>query len=122
MEQIDAKDKDVYDSEDDEDFVLSENETSSESESNECCDEDKTNDGNIINKDTEFILKEFADWMESCDGGEKNLPNQNIRQVRAIIICVDTEKQSIVSLLDRLKVRTKWLTTFRESKRKPGIV
>ena len=132
-------DMDIYNSEEDEEFLLSEESESdvgndSRSDHNDCASEDGNseserlvNDGkdgnNEGNKETDHILKEFFDWMQTIDGGEKEQDNanQNVRQVMTILEHVDKEK-NIRSLLDRTTVRDKWLVPFKSSSRKPGTV
>ena len=127
---------DIYDSEDDEDFIISdsedeasgqesegngENDTESSTVAEDCIDE---NNVVLQNTETEYILEEFSDWMASCDGGEKTYKScvQNVKQVRQIIKSVDPKKQSLFSLFDRIKVRDTWYMPYRNSERKPGTI
>ena len=120
----------IYDSEEDEDFVL-------ENEDDDDCDEDEVDEneedekenegqGEIRrgNEEVEFVLKEFCDWLESDNGGERKITDaeQAARKVRVILEHVDSEGMSVGSLADRIKVRSLWLVPFKNSKRKPGTV
>lgn len=111
------------DSENDEDFVLSESESSVEK--SDVDEEGLQNEQRLPeNKDTQFMLNEFLDWVQDVDGRERELDAalQNVRQVRTIISTIDPKNLDAKLLLDRNVVRDCWLAPFRNSKRKPGTI
>ena len=71
--------------------------------------------------DAESVLEKFSKWMESVDGGKKELDNivQNVSQVRKIIEAVDPSECKIERLFQRDDVRDKWFTPFEKSNRQP---
>lgn len=113
---------DIYDSEADEDFLVS---TSDESDSsNEGEDEEEIDCQNNVSKHTEFVLEEFLEWLQGVDGGERKLDPamQNLRQIKAIISAVDPDNMNLVKLLNRVAVRDAWFVPYKTGKRKPGTV
>ena len=108
------EEKDIDDSEAEEDFVMSE-----DSETGH--DEDKLCE---INEETDKILKSFSEWLETVDGGEKKVGDaiQNANRVRTILKMVDADAQNIQSLMDGPKVRDLWFMKFKKSSRRPGTI
>ena len=128
----------VYDSEEDEDFIMDEESVESESAESSNCDNNCTEtelrpdqNSSVDNDNTNFILKEFSAWLESCDGGEKKEEGiqQQISQVLVILKYVDPKKMAVASLMSRVMVRNMWLTPFKNEtitktgrKRQPGTI
>ena len=124
----------IYDSEEDEDFILSEiNEDSSDDEDISSDEIDK--DGNKqneaidnktekVNQELELLFSNFRDWMESCEGGERKVDSaeQNITQAKVILRHVDPDNMQVSQLVDRFAVRNKWLMPFKNSGRRPGTI
>ena len=116
---------DIFDSEEDEEFISSE---SSDSEVDDTAESEVEVQNS--NKETDHLLKEFENWLESCDGGDKKLEGamQQVRQVLTIIQHVDPVKFEVRPLLSRNSVREKWMTPFQNEiiknnqKRQPGTV
>ena len=137
---LDWAEEECYDSEEDEDFVMDE-ESSLEEESDVDMDNGSNNEESNVNlnqdvpavqnENTDFVLREFSEWLASCDGGEKKIESiqQQIRQVLTIISYVDPNNQNVASLMKRVDVRNKWLTPFKTEvitrtgkKRQPGTI
>ena len=115
-------DHDIYDSEEDEDFIVSDE--SEEEESDSDVDEPDSDTEVADVSECQSLLGSFAEWMEGCDGGERRCGSveQNSRQVKTILKLVDPSKLDVKNLLDRSLLRSKWLIPFKVSERKPGTV
>ena len=108
---LDWAEEEWYNNEQDEDFVMNKESRLGEESDGNGSAEGNSEESNVNlnqdiqavqNENTDFVLHEFSEWLNSCDGGEKKI--ESVRQVFTIIAYVDPNNQNVASLMKRVDV------------------